>query len=475
MLTLLHTSDWHLGRRLYGKPRYAEFEAFLQWQISAIIDNHVDILLIAGDIFDTNSPSNQAQQLYYQFLHDVKTTPCRHVVIVGGNHDSPSFLDAPKSLLKNFDIHVVGSMHADLDDEVLLLNDANGVPECIVCAVPYLRDRDVRQVGQAETLGDKENQLVAGIHAHYQAVSERAFAKKYALEKQFDKSIPIIATGHLFMVGGQTLDGDGVRDLYVGSLGSVSAQMFDRRYDYVALGHLHVPQSVGANDFIRYSGSPIAMGFGEAKQQKQVNLVKFFAKPVEQNDKSDERNAPLLALQKNLVQTTTLTEPTFGDDLFSFDKPINQKNDENILKNPYSLALSADTNVLVQSLGVPTFQTLIRVQGDLTHLEITLKSLKKSAQHAWLEVIYQGDDWVADLREKVADWTKDSSLEVLRIKNLQTRQQTLQASHANEVLDDLDEIAVFERCLTANAVPDEQKDGLRLRYADVLQRLQTVE
>ncbi len=98
-MKLLHTSDWHLGRSLYDKKRYDEFEAFLNWLILFIADNKIDLLLVAGDIFDSSTPSNRAQELYYRFLGQIKDTGCRHVVITGGNHDSPTFLDAPKNLL----------------------------------------------------------------------------------------------------------------------------------------------------------------------------------------------------------------------------------------------------------------------------------------------------------------------------------------------------------------------------------------
>jgi exonuclease SbcD len=99
-MKLLHTSDWHLGRTLYGRKRYAEFEAFLAWLAQAIEDHGVDVLLVAGDVFDTTTPSNLAQSLYYRFLCRVASSRCRHVVVIAGNHDSPSFLDAPRELLK---------------------------------------------------------------------------------------------------------------------------------------------------------------------------------------------------------------------------------------------------------------------------------------------------------------------------------------------------------------------------------------
>ena len=143
-MRLLHTSDWHIGRTLYGRKRYAEFEAFLNWLAETIQQHEVDALLVAGDIFDTSAPSNRAQELYYRFLCRVAASNCRHVVVIAGNHDSPSFLNAPKELLRALDVHVIGSACENPADEVLVFADAQGAPELIVCAVPYLRDRDIR-------------------------------------------------------------------------------------------------------------------------------------------------------------------------------------------------------------------------------------------------------------------------------------------------------------------------------------------
>jgi len=109
-MKILHTSDWHLGRSLYGRKRYDEFSSFLDWLAQAIEDEKVDALLVAGDVFDTSTPSNRAQELYYRFLCRVAASCCRHVVVVAGNHDSPSFLNAPKELLRALNVYVVGSM-----------------------------------------------------------------------------------------------------------------------------------------------------------------------------------------------------------------------------------------------------------------------------------------------------------------------------------------------------------------------------
>lgn len=270
-MKVLHTSDWHLGRTLYGRKRHEEFEAFLDWLAETIRQNEIDVLLVAGDVFDTGTPGTRAQELYYRFLGRVAASSCRHVVVVAGNHDSPSFLDAPRELLRALDVHVVGSSTESPEDEVLVLRNEQDKPELIVCAVPYLRDRDIRVAEAGESVEDKDRKLVEGIRTHYAAVAASAEEKRGEL----GADIPIVAMGHLFAAGGRTVEGDGVRDLYVGSLAQVGADVFPPCFDYVAMGHLHVPQKVGGLETTRYSGSPLPMGFGEAGQRKSVCLAEF--------------------------------------------------------------------------------------------------------------------------------------------------------------------------------------------------------
>ena len=507
MLTLLHTSDWHLGRRLYGKPRYDEFKQFLDWQLQTLREQKVDVLLIAGDIFDTTAPSNQAQNLYYDFLSQVCHTDCRHVIIVAGNHDSASFLEAPKQLLKAFNIHIIGSMTDTPTDEVITLSDKSEQPELIVMAVPYLRDRDVRTVGHGERLEDKERKLTQGIKAHYAQIADIAIAQQAQLHAKYKRSIPIVATGHLFTVGGQTMEGDGVRDLYVGSLGSIGAEIFHPQIDYVALGHLHIPQAVGGQPHIRYAGSPIAMGFGESRQQKQVHLLRFDADP-------DLLSQPLQTLtiqKKPLVSAPTPVKKRksvshasmdlFADEALpessmlgainaeaginaevdaqttyeaGYDTPsahLSGQPNGQVIGQPYNLAKLSDTTLL-QSLPVPVFQSIQTLKGDWQTIKTRLHTLKKSQQSVWLEVVYDGQEVVGDLSEKIAELAKDSRLEVLRIKNQQKRDQVMQSQRMDESLEELNPTQVFERCLIAHQVLEEQKPILWSRYTEVIESLQ---
>lgn len=269
-MKVLHTSDWHLGRALYGRKRYDEFDAYLTWLLETIRREQVDVLIISGDIFDTTTPTNRAQEQYYRFLGNVRSAGCRYIVVVAGNHDSPTFLDAPAMLLRSMGVHVIGAMPENIEDEVIVLCDDRGAMQLVVCAVPYLRERDLRRAEPGETEEDRQRKVTEGIAEHYRRVLAAALTRVNSGAR-----VPIVATGHLFASGAVTVEGDGVRELYVGTLAHFSATSFPGGFDYVALGHLHVPQLVGNNPRIRYSGAPLPMGVNEASQQKEVVLLEW--------------------------------------------------------------------------------------------------------------------------------------------------------------------------------------------------------
>jgi len=387
---------------LYGRKRYEEFEAFLHWLAETIQGDGIDALLVAGDVFDTSVPSNRAQELYYRFLCRVAASPCRHVVVVAGNHDSPSFLNAPRELLKALNVHVIGSASENPEDEVLVLRDGRDTPELIVCAVPYLRDRDIRVAEAGESVEDKERKLIEGIRSRYAAVAAIAERKKIEL----GADVPVVAMGHLFTDGGQTVDGDGVRELYVGSLAHVTAGIFPENLNYLALGHLHVPQNVNGSGIMRYSGSPLPMGFGEAMQRKSVCRVEF-----------------------------------------------------------HSRAAS------VQLMDVPVFQKLERVKGDWDGISRRILELSAAGSQAWLEVVYEGDEVMGDLRERLDAAVSGTQMEILRVKNSRVIDRVLGRIHEEETLEDLDANEVFERCLAVHDVPEQQRPELLRAYGEALSSL----
>ena len=266
-LKLLHTADIHLGRHLYGRRRHHEFAAFLDWLAATLDAEHIDALVIAGDIFDTATPSPRSQAQYYQFLCRIAAGNCRHIIITAGNHDSPAFLDAPRDILRALNVHVIGAAREPAD-EVLLLRDRDGAPEAIICAVPYLRERDLRTADAGESLAEKAGKLLDGIRAHYTA----AVAHAETLRAAHGADLPLIATGHLYTAGGQTSE---AHDHEIGTLTHVPASAFPAAIDYLALGHIHLAQRLDSNETRRYSGSPLPHTFAEAAQNKTVCLVTF--------------------------------------------------------------------------------------------------------------------------------------------------------------------------------------------------------
>jgi exonuclease SbcD len=270
-LRILHSSDWHLGRSLLKmKRRHEEHVKFLSWLTGVIIEERIDVLLVAGDVFDTFAPPVLAQELYYSFLRDIiKETDCRNVVVSSGNHDSPSFLNAPAKLLRGFDVYVVSDVTERLEDEVLTLYGKDGEPILIVAAVPFLKDRHVRLSIEGETTVDRDRRLDEGVGEHYRELGRLSEERRKALGKE---DIPIVAMGHLFAAGGTVVEGDGTRELYAGGQSRVSTGGFPDIFDYIALGHLHSPQKAG-KDTIRYSGAPIPMSFNETESKKSVTII----------------------------------------------------------------------------------------------------------------------------------------------------------------------------------------------------------
>ncbi|PHM47854.1 exonuclease subunit SbcD [Xenorhabdus miraniensis] len=269
-MRIIHTSDWHLGQYFFTKNRAAEHKHFLQWLIEKIIQYQVDVLIIAGDVFDTGSPPSYARELYNKFIVALQPTGCQ-LVILGGNHDSVATLNESKALLSYLNTTVIANAETkEPEKQIKVLNNKDGNAGAILCAIPYLRPRDVMisQAGQSGT--QKQQALQNAITEHYHQLYHHACA----LREQLGQPLPIIATGHLTTVGASTTDS--VRDIYIGTLDAFPAQEFPPA-DYIALGHIHRPQVIGKSEHIRYSGSPIPLSFDEVGQEKSVCLVDFKA------------------------------------------------------------------------------------------------------------------------------------------------------------------------------------------------------
>lgn len=264
-MRLLHTSDWHLGQTLHNYERGYEHQRFLDWLLDTLVAERVDVLLVAGDVFDNANPSAASQKQLYVFLQQARARlPALQLIVVAGNHDSAGRLEAPAPLLAAHGTHVIGHLlrgeNGDIDLERLLLplSGADGQVQAWCLAVPFLRPGDVPKL----PAGDTQDAYLGGIALLYRQLTDLALARRQPGQA-------ILAMGHCHMVGGE-MSNDSERRIVIGGTEMLPSGIFDTAIAYAALGHLHKAQAVGGQEHIRYCGSPIPLSFAEVNYRHQV-------------------------------------------------------------------------------------------------------------------------------------------------------------------------------------------------------------
>ena len=267
-LKLIHTADWHIGQRFYDYDRKNEHQKFLEWLLTTIKERQTDLLVISGDIFDTSAPSATSQQLFYDFLYKLTLLPKKvRVIIIAGNHDGASRLEAPARLMNILNISVVGSVkkiQGEIDPEQMIIDikDENEDIIAYIAAVPYLRQ------GDYPAIKDVENVYTSGVSMLYEMIYDQIQSKE-------EKDIPVIALGHLHCATASLSDSErGIK----GGLEVIDDETLDAGFDYIALGHIHKSQRISGKDHIRYSGSPLPMSFSELNYKHKVIEVEFEGK-----------------------------------------------------------------------------------------------------------------------------------------------------------------------------------------------------
>ena len=261
-MKILHTADWHIGKKLHKHDLSQDFELFIDWLCECIDAHNVSVLLVSGDVFDLANPSSEARNQYYRALMKLRKFQCK-IILTGGNHDSPAMLDAPRELMRELDMHVIGGLPEDLENTIIPITNKNGIPQMVIAALPYLRDSDLRIATDGHTYTDRIEALRKGIQNTFLKAAE-------ICDSKYPK-IPAIALGHLFAAGIETSDSE--RDIQIGNLAAFDANQFGDYFQYIALGHIHKPQQVKSQVPTYYSGSPIPLSFSERKDEKRVLLL----------------------------------------------------------------------------------------------------------------------------------------------------------------------------------------------------------
>lgn len=257
-MNILHTADWHIGKQLHKVDLAQDLELFFDWLIETITQEDINLLLISGDVFDQANPSQASLKQYYGFLKRMLATDCK-IILTGGNHDSPLVLNAPKDILGFLNIDVIGGAPEDIHD--LFVTYSKNDQQVVVAAVPFLRDKDIRDAAPGESYGDKIKQIREGLAMYFANINTHY--------EQHHSGLCFIVMGHLYVQGAQV--SESMRDIQIGNQAGVSGTIFGDIPHYVALGHIHKPYAVSKN--VHYSGSPISLSFSEKEETKQVNII----------------------------------------------------------------------------------------------------------------------------------------------------------------------------------------------------------
>ena len=237
-MKIVCTSDWHLGNLFHGNDRLPEHKHFLAWLLARIKEQQPDALLIAGDIFDNGNPSAAAQAAYYEFLADATgICPDMNVVIIAGNHDSASRLEAPRALLTRHKVEVRGNIHRswvangedgkwviDYDDLMIPIYGDDG-SQAIVLTVPYLRSDVVQNANYSE-----------GVNAILRELTAKARGKY--------SDLPLIMMAHMYAKGADIAQHDASEKIIIGGQEEVNMQGWDEHPDYFTCGHIHKRQYI---------------------------------------------------------------------------------------------------------------------------------------------------------------------------------------------------------------------------------------
>ena len=395
-MKLIHTSDWHLGAKLHEKDRSDEHRLFLKFLIELLRRERPDALLVSGDIFDVRMPSSEAQTLYYRFLATaVKEQLCGQIVVTAGNHDSARLLAAPDRLLNLLRVTVVARAGQDPANEVVTLRRPDGSPALAIAAVPFLSDGELMDFARdaGETEGEPARLRALGFRAHYANVLAEAHDQA--------KGAPVVAMGHCTVLGSRLSDSRSERAQQVGGLDQRALDAFEGA-DYVALGHLHIPQPL-AGGRVRYSGSPLAMSFSEAEQQKILCMVEL----------GEKAGAPVAVTEIPVPEWTPLR----------------------VLKGcPAEIRDGLDA--LVEAAGAKAVYVAAHVtQGEGEDLKALGDTLRKQTEDSGVQVLAVRDERPLPEGAGLQDWTENAT-ELTALKPEEVARRFLEEKRLSEELLD---------------------------------------
>ncbi len=428
IMRIIHTSDWHLGQHFYGKSRAREHQQFLNWLIEQSQSQQIDAIIVAGDIFDTGTPPSYAREMYFDFIAKLHQANCQ-LVVLAGNHDSVAMLSESQNLLQQLSTRVISAVSDNMAEQVFVLNSLKTEQQAVICAIPFIRARDIVKSYAGQSASEKQRSLQQAITGHYQTLFSQA--QTLSVENQAeDTRLPIIATGHLTTIGASL--SESVRDIYIGTLEAFPASEFPAA-DYIALGHIHRPQKVTKSEHIRYSGSPIALSFDEAKTEKSIVIAEF-----KNGELSDVELCPVPCFQALAMVKTQLE--TLTDNIMAVVEANHSERKENIW-----LDIEIESAEYLQDLSVRIEQIIAELPVEVLLVRRSKKSRLEMPSHEkkiTLSELSVQD--VFDARMELESWQSDEQqqrrtrLNSLYLDIAEQTQLASSAAHSPELNSTID-------------------------------------
>jgi DNA repair protein SbcD/Mre11 len=382
-MKILHTADWHLGKILHSYDMEPEHLYFLDRLMDILVSEKVDYLLLAGDVFDHNNPSNDARKLYYRFLTRCAEAHVK-VIITGGNHDSANMLQVSKELLAILNINIVGAITDNIYDEIIPLTSAVGNVEAICAAVPFLRERDLRNFTPGESTQDRIDSIKESVVSHYKKVKNAIMAK-------YGEAYPIIATGHLYLQGSTLSEAD--RDIQLGHTAGIDAALFKDMFDYMALGHIHNAHRYATT--VRYSGSPIPLSFSESTDDKCVIMVEVQDGVVSSRSIPIPQKRALQRVEGNIDEVSSIIDClVIGSEYSPLIEAVVHTDESQMLTVSDTLKSYSDDGHIILVKKIKTNSTALSdrktiIQHSITDLDPAIIFKKKLMQDAHDESLHE--------------------------------------------------------------------------------------
>ncbi|ETI91093.1 MAG: DNA repair exonuclease [Clostridium butyricum DORA_1] len=273
-MRILHTGDWHLGKNLEGQSRMDEQEMFLKDFVNIVEENKIDLIIIAGDVYDSPNPPARAEKMFYDTLKQLSKDGDRMTLVISGNHDSPERLIAAGPLARDHGIIMVGTPKTIVScgdyGKNKVINSGEGFIEIeingeksVILTVPYPSERTLNEVIYNNMDDDDEKA---------KSYSDRIYDLFNNLKTHYRRDTINLAVSHLFAMGSE--EGGSERSIQLGGSYIVDSKCFPKEAQYIALGHVHKPQIVpGTDKRARYSGSPIHYNKKEISYDKKCFIV----------------------------------------------------------------------------------------------------------------------------------------------------------------------------------------------------------